>query len=176
MKRNVMLSAAAALVAIGACGKEPPKRVLTARPAPAEDTTPVTPVTPTPAAVSRLGNFPLLRVFPPAPDGQCDMSQSARLRIIFSGDQPARTVSMDLGDSSRAFRPRIVEVKGSQSFLGTDETETAYAWFSANGNVETATRSYSATGAKPANESRRMTPEEIAQLKAIAESVLGRCT
>lgn len=175
MRRSVMLSAAAAFVAMSACGKEPPKRVDTARPAPAEDTTPVTPAAPTPPAVSRLGSFPLFRELPAPPEGQCDMSQSARQRIIYSGDSPLRTVTIDLGDSSRAFRPRIVEVKGAQSFLGTDETETAYGWFRADGNVETATRNYSATGAKPANESRRMTPEEIAQLKSIAESVLGRC-
>ena len=175
MNRSAMLSLlAVSLTLLGACAKEPPKKA-PPPPPPAEDTTPVVPTAPAPAPVSRMGSLPLMRELPPPPEGQCDMSQRARQRIIFTGDVPVRTVMIELGDSSRAFRPRIIEVKASQNFMGTDETETAYAWFSADGNVETATRNYSATGAKPANESRRLTPDEIGPMKALAEAVLNRC-
>ena len=165
-----MLVAAVAL-GLTACTKAPPpKRVDTTPP---EDTTPPPP--PPRVVVNRIGMMPITREFPPAPDGQCGVAPEARGRLTYVGDSPSRSVVISLGEPSRRFRPRSIEIRQTQLNGGVTETEYLYASFASDGSMEAGSRDYVTSEGPHTRQTVKLSGSDFLDARNIAAQIVRRC-
>ena len=163
---------AAVVLGVIACTKAPPPpRVDTTPPA---DTTPPVPP-PAPKVVNRIGMMPITREFPPAPDGQCGVAEEARGRLTYVGDSPSRSVTISIGDPSRRFRPRSIEIKMTQLNGSVTETESLYASFAADGSMEAGTRDFVTSEGPHTRQSVRLSAQDFLDARNVAAQIVRRC-
>jgi hypothetical protein len=112
---------------------------------------------------------------PAAPGGACTVEPLADPRIRLVTPYPSRQITVEVGDSTRAFRPVMLEITMSRPTGVEEEKEIAYATFDATGRVKVGTREYRTTGTPPISEQRRFSAADSTAARQLALQVVELC-
>lgn len=132
------------------------------------------PATPAPAQPeSHIGKMPVLD--PAGSGGACTVEPLADPRIRLVTPYPTRQITVEVGDSTRAFRPVMLEITMSRPTGAEEEKEIAYATFDATGRVKVGTREYRTSGASSISERARFSAEDTTAARQLALQVVELC-
>jgi hypothetical protein len=170
--RTVGLALLATVVA--GCGQPQSDVTDSSRVAPVVDSEPAAAAPAAPAQPeSHIGKMSLLDA--PGSGGSCNVEPRADPRIKLLIPYPLREITVEVGDSNRAFRPTTLDIAMSRSIGAEQERESFYATFDATGHVKVGTREYRTSGTPSVNEQRALFAEDTAAARQLALQVIDLC-
>ncbi|HJQ20484.1 MAG TPA: hypothetical protein VJ867_09070 [Gemmatimonadaceae bacterium] len=160
----------AAVMAAGACMKDPPPYTDTLVASPQSQAAPADSARP-----SKIGQLAVLG--PLSPDGACSVEQltnAAVLRnVTYEGDYPRRRIVIGVGAADRQYRPINLDISISQdASAGQVETESLRVIFLPDGDIRQGVHAYDGpSGAEQTG----LTADDTSRVKQLVADVLDHC-